>query len=397
MKYLKLGEICIKVTDGTHHTPTYKESGVPFLRVTDITESNDSKKFISESEHLELIKRCHPEKEDILYTKNGTIGVAKKITWDYDFSIFVSLCLLKPNHDIVNSNYLVHFLNTKFALNQALSHTKTGTISNLHLIEIKKIKIPLPYLSEQKKIGCILDFSESLMLKDIALLAKYEELTHSLFLDTFGHPVQNSKGWKVKKLKEISTKIHSGNTPKGGSAVYVEEGITFFRSQNVWKNRLIYKDIAFIDQSTHDKMMKSSLKNRDILMTKTGRINTENSSLGRAAMYLGEDDKANVNGHVYLIRLKEGILNEFVLHILTTKEYRGHIRNVCVGGIDKRQLNKGHIEDFPIIDPPIELQHQFIEQLSIIEQQKSIIKKSLKKSEELFKSLLQKAFKGGLI
>lgn len=395
-RYLKLGEICTKITDGTHHTPKYTENGIPFLRVTDITKSNDSKKFISKAEHLDLIKRCHPTKGDILYTKNGTIGVAAKITWDYDFSIFVSLCLLKPNTEIVNTNYLVHFLNTKFALKQALSHTKTGTISNLHLIEIKKIKIPIPPLSVQQKIAKILDAANVLKQNDKALLKKYDELANAFFLDLFGDPVRNSKGWKVNKLKQISTKIHSGNTPKGGSSVYVDEGVTFFRSQNVWKNRLVYKDIAFLDQATHEKMKKSSLKHRDLLMTKTGRINTENSSLGRASMYLGEDDKANLNGHVYLIRLKKGVVNEFILHILTSKEYRGHIRNVCVGGIDKRQLNKGHIEDFPIINPPLELQNKFVERLTFIQHQKSITKKSLEKSEALFNSLLQKAFNGEL-
>ena len=175
----------------------------------------------------------------------------------------------------------------------------------------------------------------------------------------FGDPINNPKSWEVKKLKDISTKILSGNTPKGGSEVYVDEGIMFFRSQNVWKNKLVLDDIAYIDKETHDRMLKSSLKNRDILMTKTGRINTENSSLGRAAMFLGEDDSANINGHVYLVRLQECEVNEFVLFILTTNEYRDYIRSVCVGGIDKRQINKEHLEEFPIIYPPIELQNQF--------------------------------------
>ncbi|MBN1066372.1 restriction endonuclease subunit S, partial [Clostridium botulinum] len=176
----------------------------------------------------------------------------------------------------------------------------------------------------------------------------------------FGDPINNPMKWEVKKMKDISTNIMSGNTPKGGEQVYVESGIMFLRSQNVWKNKLLLDDVAYIDEETHSKMKKSSLKHKDILMTKTGRINTENSSLGRAAIFLGEDDSANVNGHVYLIRLKEEILNEFVLFILTSKEYRGYIRSVCVGGIDKRQLNKEHIEDFPIIFPPIEQQEKFV-------------------------------------
>ena len=105
---------------------------------------------------------------------------------------------------------------------------------------------------------------------------------------------------------------------------------------------------------------------------------------------------ANVNGHVYLIRLKEGVLHEFVLHILTSKEYRDLIRRVCVGGIDKRQLNKDHIEDFPIIAPPKDMQEKFVSNLKTIKHHKESLKESLAKAEDLFNSLLQKAFKGEL-
>jgi type I restriction enzyme S subunit len=284
--------------------------------------------------------------------------------------------------------YLMYCLNYA-DLNLYINGATRGKLTKSSL---NSIQIPLPPLEQQKRIAAILDAADAYRQKTKALIAKYDELTQSLFLDMFGDPVRNEKGWEVKKLKEISTKIHSGNTPKGGSEVYVENGIVFFRSQNVWKKRLVYEDIAFIDQNTHNKMIKSSLKYKDILMTKTGRINTENSSLGRAAIYLGEDDNANVNGHVYLIRLKKVIKHEFVLHILTTKEYRGHIRSVCVGGIDKRQLNKEHIEDFPIIQPPVSLQNQFAERSQAIEKQKAQAQNSLEKAEELFNSLLQKAF-----
>ncbi|MEG1411664.1 MAG: restriction endonuclease subunit S, partial [Terrisporobacter sp.] len=223
-----------------------------------------------------------------------------------------------------------------------------------------------------------------------------DELVKSKFIEMFGDPVNNPMGWEVKKLNHISTKILSGNTPKGGSQVYVDKGVLFLRSQNVWKNRLEVDDVAYIDQETHDRMTKSSLKKRDILMTKTGRINTENSSLGRAAMYLGEDDSANINGHVYLIRLKEDIINEFVLYILTSNEYREYIRSICVGGIDKRQINKEHLEEFPIISPPSELQKQFADFIKQVDKLKFEMEESLKELENNFNSLMQKAFKGEL-
>lgn len=138
------------------------------------------------------------------------------------------------------------------------------------------------------------------------------------------------------------------------------------------------------------------MKNRDILITKTGRINTENSSLGRAAMFLGEDDSANINGHVYLIRLKKNIINEFVLFILTIDVYREYIRSVCVGGIDKRQINKEHLEEFPIILPPVELQNEFVGFIKEVDKLKLKIEDSLKELESNFNSLMQKAFKGEL-
>ncbi|GAB2721429.1 hypothetical protein GCM10011495_29380 [Hymenobacter frigidus] len=139
-----LGELTRKITDGTHQTPTYVESGVPFLRVTDLTGSNTSKKFITREEHLTLTKRCKPERGDVLYSKNGTIGVAKVVDWDYEFSIFVSLCLLKVKTELLNPKFLEFFLNTPFALNQAKKHSKTGTVTNLHLNEIKNILVPVP-------------------------------------------------------------------------------------------------------------------------------------------------------------------------------------------------------------------------------------------------------------
>ncbi len=214
----------------------------------------------------------------------------------------------------------------------------------------------------------------------------------SQFVEMFGDPILNPMNWKVKKLKDISNKIMSGNTPKGGDRVYVSSGIEFYRSQNVWKNRIEKEDIAYIDEETHKNMIKSSLKHNDLLITKTGRINTENSSLGRTAIYTGEDDKANINGHVYLVRLNEGENHEFVLRILISDRYREHIRSVCVGGIDKRQLNKEHIEDFPIIYPPKELQKEFMEKVKLIDKQKFEIENSLKEMQELYESLMEQYF-----
>lgn len=400
MIQVKLNQVCKILNGFAFKSEEYQSDGAPLLRISNFDNGNviiDDRSIYVDKSFLKTKTDFIVEKGDILIALSGAT-TGKYGIYNYDFPSLLNqrIGLIKSSaSNKLSGKYFYHYLNV--LKDEILRKAGGAAQPNISTKTIGELEIPLPPFPIQQKIVAILDAADTLRQNDKALLAKYDELTQALFLDMFGDPVSNPKKWEVRNLKEISTKIHSGNTPKGGSEVYVKAGITFFRSQNVWKNRLVYEDIAFIDQATHDKMMKSSLKHKDILMTKTGRINTENSSLGRAAMYLGEDDKANVNGHVYLIRLKKDIINEFVLHILTTKEYRGHIRSVCVGGIDKRQLNKDHIENFPIINPPIELQNKFTEQLAIIEQQKAITQKSLIKSEELFNSLLQKAFKGELV
>ena len=257
---------------------------------------------------------------------------------------------------------------------------------------LRQMKIPMLKLDEQIKIATQIKHIEMIKEKRLKQLHKLDELIQARFVEMFGDPIMNQKGWRVKTLGELSVQINSGNTPKGGEQVYTKKGITFFRSQNVWKDRLEMKDIAYIDEKTHASMKKSSLKHGDILMTKTGRINTVNSSLGRAALYLGEDDAANVNGHVYFIRLKPNVNNKFVLRILVSNEYRDYIRSVCVGGIDKRQLNKNHIEDFPIICPPKDMVDEYIDFVNQVNKSKVEIQQALEKTQLLFDSLMQQYF-----
>ncbi len=267
-----------------------------------------------------------------------------------------------------------------------------GVIKYIKLGNLTDALIELPSVDEQKTIVDILEKFKKVLDMRNEEISKLDDLIKARFVEMFGDAVANPMKWPVKKLKNLSVQINSGNTPKGGSENYVEEGITFFRSQNVWKDCLEMDDIVYIDAATHASMKRSSLKHGDILMTKTGRINTENSSLGRAALYDGEDDMANVNGHVYFIRLKEGVNNKFVLRILVSPEYRDLIRSVCVGGIDKRQLNKKHIEDFPIICPPSDMIDKYVTFVEQVDKSKVAVQKALDEAQLLFDSLMQEYF-----
>ena len=390
----ELGDIFTGNTPSKKNNEFYESEDIMFIK-PDILSSNitiikQANEYLSEKAREKA--RIIP-KGSLLVSCIGNIGKLginiEEVAFNQQINAIVH------NSKISSSKYLAYLLKYNQKKLESIANAPVVPIINKNQFSNFELSIH-EELEIQSKIVEILDKAQELIDKRKEQIKTLDELVKSQFIEMFGDPINNPMGWQVKKLKDISTKILSGNTPKGGSEVYVDSGIMFFRSQNVWKNKLVLDDIAYIDEDTHNKMLKSSLKHRDILITKTGRINTENSSLGRAAMYLGKDDKANINGHVYLIRLKEEILNEFILFILTSKEYRGYIRSVCVGGIDKRQLNKEHIEDFPIIFPPIEQQKEFVTYVKQVDKLKFEMEKSLKELEDNFNALMQKAFNGEL-
>ena len=151
---VSLADVCERIVDGTHFTPTYITSGIPFLRVTDIQEDGidwDKVRRISPLEHQQLCNRCNPRKGDVLLSKNGTIGISKVVDWDEEFSIFVSLCLLRPK-ELLLTEYLAEALNSKYVQDQFLKRSKQGTVTNLHLIEIRECRLPMPSKAAQRDL-----------------------------------------------------------------------------------------------------------------------------------------------------------------------------------------------------------------------------------------------------
>jgi type I restriction enzyme, S subunit len=153
-KMVPLGELCVKLVDGTHKTPSYTASGVPFITVKNMATGAlkfENTKFISEDEYALLTRHVRPERGDILVSKDGTIGVACPVETDRDFSIFVSVALLKIKHDIVDQIFLTGQFRTDWIQSQIRAGTKGIAIRHLHLNDFKKLRVLLPALSLQKE------------------------------------------------------------------------------------------------------------------------------------------------------------------------------------------------------------------------------------------------------
>ena len=280
------------------------------------------------------------------------------------FTPVVRLIAIVPSSDM-NLNFL------KYMLEQLDLKPSGSGQPQLIVPDLRRYMIIKPPINLQDEFESFVQLIDKSKVICKQMVSKFDDLVKSRFIEMFGDPIRNEKRLPSKLLKDCCSKITNGTTPKGGSQVYVDSGILFLRSQNVWRNRFDMEDVAYIDQKTHNSMKESSLKHKDILITKTGRFNTDNSSLGRAALYLGDDDAANINGHVYLVRIDKEVIPEFVLQILISDSYRDYIRQVCVGGIDKRQINKEHVEKFPIIIPDVNEQKSFVEFCKQVDKSKS--------------------------
>ncbi|MES2284685.1 MAG: restriction endonuclease subunit S [Bacteroidota bacterium] len=279
----------------------------------------------------------------------------------------------------IELNYLLHYLRANEKIIAALG---TGsTFKAITIRVLKELQIPLPPLEQQKKIAAILDAADELRQKDKALIAKYDELTQALFLDMFGDPVSNPKGWEKSETINFCTSIvpgrdkpksFTGNTPWVTTNDLVHLGTTSQSKANIG---LTNNEIAEVRAKVIPK--------NSVIMTCVGDLGviTTNSK----AMV--------VNQQLHAFLCTDRINNIFLMYNLS---HQKSYMNMMASSTTVPYMNKTVANNVPTICPPIKLQNQFAERVKVIEEQKSIAQASAVKSEELFNSLLQKAFSGEL-
>lgn len=187
-----LKEVCERITDGTHQTPKYFDSGFIFLSSKNVTSGKidwDNVRYIDEKQHIEMQKRVSPKIGDILLAKNGTTGVAAMVDRDVVFDIYVSLAHIRVKEE-VTPEFMLHFINSPIAKKQFNKRLKGIGVPNLHLQEIREVIIDFPKSKiEQKQIVQQLDALQAETKKLEAIyqqkIDNLEELKKSLLQKAF--------------------------------------------------------------------------------------------------------------------------------------------------------------------------------------------------------------------
>ena len=191
--------------------------------------------------------------------------------------------------------------------------------------------------------------------------------------------------WEKCKLGELTTKVGSGSTPKGGNAVYTSVGHCFVRSQNVGMGYLILDDIAHIDDDIHQKHKATELSEDDVLLNITG------ASIGRTAIATKEIEGGNVNQHVCIIRANSKVSPKFLCNYIQTKKIQNYIRSLQTGG-SREGLNFDQIRSFPISLPSIAEQNKIAQLLDKLNERIATQNKIIDKLQSLIKGIRNDVF-----
>ncbi len=334
-------------------------NGTPLIRIRDIKRSYTETYYLGDFDSKYLVGNG-----DILIGMDGEFNVAEWKGVDALLNQRVCKVLIKKKN-LIDLKYLFYFL--PFQLKLIEEKASFVTVKHLSVSDIKDIEIPLPPLSTQKRIAEILDAADALRRKDQELLKKYDELAQAIFIDMFGDPVKNEKGWEVRKLGTVSN-MKAGNFISA-SEIYtdIDDGLYPCYGGNGLR--------GFVKSHTH---------NGDYIL-----IGRQGALCGNVKITTG---KFHATEHAVVCspKIEYNVLwLYFLLGNLNLNKYSS--------GAAQPGLNVSTLVNIDLIFAPIKFQNQFAEKLKSIEIQFEKIKGNLLNSNKLFNSLIQKAFKGELV
>ena len=250
---------------------------------------------------------------------------------------------------------------------------------------VGKICIPLPPLPEQRRIAAILDKADAIRRKRREAIDLTDALLRATFLDMFGDPVTNPKGWDRQRLGDHIEFLTSGS--RGWAKHYSKTGRLFIRIQNVGHNQLVLDDVAFVNPPDSAETRRTLVQPGDVLLSIT-------ADLGRTAVVPDGLGEAHINQHLALLRLR-GIEPLFAAAFLSSDGGQRQLLKMNRGGV-KAGLNFSDIRSVEMLTPPPALQESFVQIHRRITGELRRMEVANAAANHLFNSLVQRAFRGEL-
>ena len=383
-----LGKLSKKVDYGLTASATEVGSGPKFLRITDIQDDKVDWNTVPLCE-------CSSEEKDkfalasgdIVFARTGaTTGKSFLIRKCPEGAVFASYLIRVRPSDKIDSGYLAKFFQTQSYWNQ-ITLSSTGTAqAGVNATKLKELKIPLPPLEEQRRIAAILDKADELRRKRQEAIRLTEELLRSLFLDMFGDPVTNPKGWKISSLEQVCHKVTDGTHQP---PEWASEGIPFLFVSNIVDGEIDFNTNKYITERSWSTLTaRSPIEVNDILYTTVG-------SYGNAALVRTENHFCFQRHIAHLKPDFKQVDSEFLLGLMQSDGIKKQADRQ-VRGVAQKTLNLRELKNFQIIVPPTQEQKHYVSIRRNIENHLNRQKQYCQEGEVFFNSLLQRAFRGEL-
>jgi len=353
---MSLDDICEMVTDGTHASFKDSGKGFPFLTVKDMTENGldfSGCIHISQEEYDRAdAGNSAPKLGDVLFSKDGTVGKVCVVREKREFAVLSSIAILRPKKEIADSSYLGYILGFQKTIDEA-SKRKTGSaVRRIILKDLKQVEIPLPPLEEQQRIAAILDKADGVRRKRKEAIRLTEELLRSTFLEMFGDPVILGGKYPLIQTGDVA---NSKGVIKKYTQTYSDKGLAQSR---MWPAGTLCITIAANIAQTGILTFDSCFPDSIVGFKPNNRVTTEYIQAWLGFLQPRLEDLAPQSA--------------------------------------QKNINLQMLRELDVPVPPVDLQSKFSEFVKRIGNNSRNYEKSEAVIDNLFNSLLQKAFRGEL-
>ncbi|WP_202942112.1 restriction endonuclease subunit S [Alteromonas macleodii] len=373
---VELGDLAEFINGFAFKPKDWQESGKKIIRIQNLT--NPDKEY--NLTELDIPNKYNVTKGDILVSWSATLDVFE---WSREDALLNQhIFKVVPDYEKVNKRYFKYAL--KKAIDSMLKFSRGSTMKHVNRGDFLGTRIPLPPLEEQKRIAAILDKADRVRSKRQQAIDLADDFLRSVFLDMFGDPVSNPKGWKPAKMGDL---IEFAKDGPHVSPKYSDSGIPFLSTRHVKPSGVVWEDLKYVSQEEADVHWKKCKPQKgDVLYTKGG-------TTGIACPVDFEKEFA-VWVHVALVRPKPKLANHIWLtHMLNTKFCYQQSQRYTRGATNK-DLGLKRMVDIEMYAPPIEEQERFVK---VRENVLGLLSKfDESSSDSLFNSLSQSAFAGKL-
>ena len=355
MEYVKLEEICTIVSGGTpsRSKPNYWNNGnIPWIKIKDMKSKyiDSAEEFITE-EGLNNSSTKMLKRGTILYSIFATLGEVGILKIDACTNQAIAGLSLKEDSNILKE-YLYYYLKSK---KKDVNNLGRGVAqNNINLSLLRKFKIPVIPLCQQKKIIEVLDNVSSTINNYERELALLDELVKARFVEMFGDPIENTYSFPILKLGELSELITKGASPSWQGYSYTEDSTQtlFVTSENVREGYMDFSSIKYVEDAFNEKQKRSMIQKGDYL------INIVGASIGRAAQF-NMDCKANMNQAAALVRIKDNTISDNYLLYYLNSDKAQMMYNSMKSDTGRANLSLQDIANLEILVPDLTLQVKF--------------------------------------